>query len=56
MELERFWSSFKTIMSYSDTYVRVYIDVLGPLYLIPGPNSCSIHLIIVWDTQAEGMP
>ena len=43
-------------MGYSDADVRVYVDVLGPLYVIPGPNSCSIHLLIVWDTQAEGMP
>ena len=43
-------------MGYSDADVRVYIDVLGPLYIIPGLNSCSIHLFIVWDTQAEGMP
>ena len=24
-------------MGYSDVVVRVYIDVLGPLYVLPGP-------------------
>ena len=43
-------------MGYFAAAVRVYVDVLGPLYVIPRPNSCSIHLFIVWDRQAEGMP
>ena len=43
-------------MGYSDADVRVYIDVLGPLYVNSGPVLYSIHLYLVWDTQAEGMP
>ena len=43
-------------MGYFDADVRVYIDVLGPLYVVPGPLMYSIHLYPVWDTQAEGMP
>ena len=43
-------------MGYSDADVRVYIDVLGPLYVVPGPVVYSIHLYLMWDTQAEGMP
>ena len=43
-------------MGYSNSDFRVYIDVLGRLYIIPGPNKCSINLYLVWDTQAEGMP
>ena len=56
MDLERCCSNIRTIIGYSDADIKVYIDVLGPLYVIPGPYSCSIHLFIVWDTQAEGMP
>ena len=36
-------------MGYFDADVRVYFAVLGPLYVISEPNSCSIYLIIVWD-------
>ena len=43
-------------MGYSDADVRVYVDVLGPLYVNSGPVLYSIHLYLVWDTQAEGMP
>ena len=43
-------------MGYSDADVRVYIDVLGPLYIVPGPIVVASTYIIVWDTQAEGMP
>ena len=43
-------------MGYSEADIRVYVDVLGPLYVIPLPNSFIIHLFIVWDAQAEGMP
>ena len=43
-------------MGYSDALVRVYIDVLGPLYVLPGPLVDSIHFCQVWDVQAEGMP
>ena len=35
---------------------RVYVDVLGPLYVFPGPVLYSIHFYWVWDAQAEGMP
>ena len=30
-------------MGYIDVTVRVCIDVLGPLYVIPGPAVYSIH-------------
>ena len=43
-------------MGYSDVVVRVYIDVLGPLYVLPGPVVDGIHFYRVWDVQAEGMP
>ena len=43
-------------MVYSDSDVRVYVDVFGPLYVVPGPVMYSIHLYPVWYTQAEGMP
>ena len=47
MELERCLSSIRSVIGYSDTDVRVYVDVFGPLYIIPGPNSCSNHLFIM---------
>ena len=37
-------------MGYTDDTVRVYIDVLGPLYVNSGPVVHSIHLYLVWDT------
>ena len=43
-------------MGYSDALVRVYVAVLGPLCVIPGPLVVSIHFCRVWDVQAEGMP
>ena len=30
-------------MGYFDAFVRVYIDVLGPLYFLPGPVVDSVH-------------
>ena len=30
-------------MGYTDVTVRVCVDVLGPLYVIPGPVVYSIH-------------
>ena len=30
-------------MGYSDVDVRVYADVLGPLYVLPGPIVYGIH-------------
>ena len=46
MELERYWSSIRKIMGYYDADVRVYIDVVGPLYL-SGPVLYTIHLYLV---------
>ena len=43
-------------MGYSDVVVRVYVDVLGPLYVFPGPVLDCIHFYHMWDVQAEGMP
>ena len=43
-------------MGYSDAPARVYIDILGPLYVFPGPIVDSIPFYRVWDVQAEGMP
>ena len=30
-------------MGYSNAPVRVYVDVLGPFYVLPGPLVDSIH-------------
>ena len=30
-------------MGYTDINVRVYVDMLGTLYVIPGPVVYSIH-------------
>ena len=30
-------------MGYTDVTVRVFVDVLGPFYAIPGPAVYSIH-------------
>ena len=43
-------------MGYSDAPARVYVDVLSPLYVLPGPVVGSIHFYQVWDAQAEGCP
>ena len=43
-------------MGYFDALVRVYIAVLGPLHVLPGPLVDSIHFCQIWDVQAEGMP
>ena len=43
-------------MGYSNALVRVYIDVLGPMYILPGPLVVSIYCYRLWDVQAEGMP
>ena len=43
-------------MGYSDFDARVYIDVLGPLYIIPGPIVDNVHFYWVWVVQAEGIP
>ena len=40
-------------MGYSDVDVGVYTDVLGPLYILPGPVVDGIHFYQVWDIQAE---
>ena len=44
------------MMGYSAADFRVYIDVLGPCILTSGRILYNIHLYLVWDTQAEGMP
>ena len=36
--------------------VRVYADVMGPLYVLPRLVVDGIHFYRVWDVQAEGMP
>ena len=36
--------------------VRVYVDILGPLYVLPGLVVDGIHCYQLWDVQAEGMP
>ena len=43
-------------MGYSDTPARVYVDVLGPLYVLPGPIVDGIHFCQVRDVQDKGMP
>ena len=43
-------------MGYSDVVARVYVDVLGPLYVLPGPVVDGIYFHQVRDVQAEGMP
>ena len=43
-------------MGYTDNTSRVYVDILGPLYVNSGPVVYSIHLYLVWYTQAEVMP
>ena len=39
-------------MGYSNVVVRVHVDVLGPLYVLPGPLADSIRFCLVWDVQA----
>ena len=36
-------------MGYSDVLVRVYVDVLRPLYILPGPVVDGIHFYRVRD-------
>ena len=43
-------------MGYSDIVVRVYVNVLGPLYVCIGLIMYSIYFYRVWDVQAESMP
>ena len=43
-------------MCNSDVVVRVYVDVLGPLCVLPGPVVDGIHFYRVRDVQAEGVP
>ena len=43
-------------MGYSDVIVRVYVDMLGSFYVLPGPEVDDIHFYQVRDVQAEGMP
>ena len=43
-------------MVYSDVNISVYIDVLGPLYILSGPVVDGIYFYQVWDVQAESMP
>ena len=43
-------------MGYFDVFFRVYIDVLGPVYVLPGSVVDSIHFYRVRHVQAEGMP
>ena len=43
-------------MGYSDAPARVYVDVLGPLYVFLGQYYIASTFLRVWDVQAEGMP
>ena len=43
-------------MGYSNALGRVYVDVLGPLYVLPGPIVDNIHFYRVWEVQVVGMP
>ena len=43
-------------MGYYSVVVRVYVDVLGPLYVLPGPEVDGIHFYQLRDVQAKGMP
>ena len=56
MELRSYLSSIRTLMGYFDFDVRVYVDVLGPLYVLLGLVVDGIHFYWVWDVQTEGMP
>ena len=49
--------STRISMSYTDVVARVYVDVLGPLCVVPGPIVlCSIQSIYVGDIKAVGTP
>ena len=39
-------------MGYSNVYISVYVDVLGPLHIILGTVVDGIHFYWVWDVQA----
>ena len=42
-------------MGYTDLIVRVNIDMLGPLYVVPGPIVlCSIQSTYMVNTQVVG--
>ena len=56
MALKHCRNSIRTVIGYSDAYFRVYVNELGPLYVVPGPVMYSIHLYPVWNIQTEGMP
>ena len=56
MDLKSYWGNIRLVMGYSDIVVRVYVDVLGPLYVLLGPVVDGIHLYQVRDVHAEGMP
>ena len=43
-------------MGYFDAPFRVYVNVLGPLYVLPGPVVDGIYFYRVWDVKAEAMP
>ena len=49
MELRSYLRSIRKLIGYSDAPVRVYVAVLGPLYVLPGPLVVSIHFYRVWD-------
>ena len=55
MEQRHCLNSIRTSMGYTDLTVRVCFDVLGPLYLIPGPVVYSIHFSNL-GYKVEGMP
>ena len=43
-------------MGFLDVVVRVYVGVLGSLYILPVPVVNGIHSYQVRNVQAEGMP
>ena len=43
MELKSYLSSIRIVMGYSDIDISVYVDVFGPLYVLPWPEVDSIH-------------
>ena len=38
MELEQYWGSTRTAMGYTDVGVRISVNILDPLYVVPGPT------------------
>ena len=56
IKLRSFLSSIRILMGYSDVDISVYVNMLGPLYVFPGPEVDGIHCYRLRDAQSEGMP